>query len=117
MTDRRFAYGANHFDDTPCPATAAGENPSEMAADSDRGPARVASQYDVYVKLALYDGEIPTCAGSVTHYLEHAAGIPAEGTVDEETARDAWLNATDAQRDIAPDAGERIARKLGWLDD
>jgi len=94
----QFAYGANTYDDCPCPATAAGYD-VDTAID-------VAERYDHQLK-------------------ESPSGT---GTVDMETAKEAWLQAIDYWRETtavseyekqranhAIEIGEQIADELGWL--
>jgi len=99
----KFAYGENHVDSCPCPATAAGYSPT-----SNLLALLVAKQYDEQLKESSSDS----------------------GTVDEETAKEAWKAAVEYYQRTADhppkqeykdwyqeraDVGKEIARELGWM--
>jgi hypothetical protein len=96
--NRQFAYGANEFEGCDCPAIAAGLQCSFLED--------VAEQYDTIVMRQT-----------------HEYG----GTIDEETAKEAWLSAIDfleeRKRRTGTDYSEKllsnarqVARELGWLE-
>jgi hypothetical protein len=93
--DCHFAFGADTFQDCPCPAKAAGHEPSML-----RQPV---TGYDDYLKA--YQGN-------------------ERGVVDEETAEEAWLSMIDSLEEnedrqwTRHDLKEarKIARDLGWLE-
>jgi hypothetical protein len=101
--DRTFAYGANCIEDTPCPATAAGYNP-DFPPDG-----QIAEEYDATVETRV--GE-------------------RKGTIDEQTARECWLEAVEISRARVENlegcqlqcrarkitrVGGEIAEELGWV--
>jgi len=101
---QRFAYGSNHVDGCSCPATAAGYCPP--------------SAIHACAVAREYDEELATCRSD-------------SGTVDEETAKEAWKAAiryyertvkqTPKHKDKEwyqerLDVGKDIARELGWME-
>lgn len=117
----RFAFGASRVDDIPCPATAAGLDPSAESKHGRPGPGRIAEQYDVYVRMELFErdggdySEIPD--NPDWHLREKLRPDLAEGTVDADLARECWARAREAQDEWhASEAGDEVAEKLGWDD-
>jgi len=101
---QKFAYGKNHVDGCPCPATAAGYSPT-----SNPMALLVAEQYDEQLKESSSDN----------------------GTVDEKTAKETWKAAIEYYQRTAEqipdqgdkdwyqeraDVGKEIARELGWME-
>lgn len=97
-----FAYGDNEIDGVGCPATQAGFNPTEMLERCDhRGYMLIGVQYDTVIRFEL---------------LEERREPPDLGHVDEETAKEAWLDAIEASTSaLASEAGQEVAKELGWL--
>jgi len=97
-TYNRFAYGYDTVDDCPCPAIAAGFNPSND--DSTE----IAEYYDSILKQKY---------GNI------------QGTITEEQAKKAWFQAIEQWESKYEDneaigngpkeIGEQIAQELGWL--
>lgn len=113
-----FAYGDNEVDGVGCPATQAGFNPTEMFERCDhRGYGRIADQYDIYVELALFEehgGDPESLDDPVSASLARKGF--GSGHVDEETAREAWLDAIESSTSgLANEAGQEVAKELGWL--
>lgn len=101
--DQLFASGLTVTNDgCQCPAAAAGEI-DDLVTGTDIEP--VITKYDEIVR----NSDIERPEGKVAHYL------------DEEQARNAWLSAVGYVRKLddgdsaAVEAGERVARELGWL--
>ena len=92
-SERTFAFGGNSYEGCYCPAIMAGFNP-----DSD----------DTLWVAEMYD-EILAAELSL-----------ANGTVDEETAKEAWLDAidrlerADTTDEEALEAARKVAERLGW---
>lgn len=106
--DRTFTSGRNALDDEcVCPAVAAGEvgeDDSMFSADV----CDVAYEYDRVVSKS--EVEMQATNHGLRAYI-----------LDDEQAREAWLTALEARRqsgaaDYEIEAGERVARELGWMD-
>ena len=93
MTDTEFAFGRDEVDGCKCPASRCGYNPKDKDAST-----KVAEGYDVVLKNKTGD---------------------RTGTVDEETAKNAWLKAKEQAPDeqAGVSAGEEVAEELGWSDE
>lgn len=114
-----YAYGANEVEGVGCPATQAGFNPTEMFERCyHRGYGRIGDQYDIYVGLALFEqhgGDPETLDDPVSFSLSRKGF--GKGHVDEETAKEAWLDAIEASNtELAFEAGRKVAKELGWLE-
>lgn len=95
-SSRQFMYGCNIYDDCPCPAMAAGFDPS-----TGDGSLEAAETYDRILWSDFVDNTM--------------------GTVDEETAKEAWERATEDMKNRYGEDSEftevarEIADELGWL--
>jgi hypothetical protein len=96
MSDTKFAFGLDEVDGCECPASRCGYSPKD--ADLSK---KIAQEYDTIL------------TDETGNY---------EGIVDEETAKEAWLEAneeiSDGQAGVSAEAevGAKIAEELGWLE-
>lgn len=107
-----YAYGANEVACADCPVKAAG-------FDVDGVAASVATQYDTYVRMTLYEHERSDDDPTVDELIDTGPVNQVfgregygEGHVDEDTAREQFKRAAEAQN--AMQVYDAVAEELGW---